>query len=51
MQIPNIVTDIFIIICPTYEVYSQYFRHGNGFGRSRSSGIAALSMMFGLGFM
>lgn len=51
MQIPNILTDIFIVVCPVYEVYSQYFRQGRGLGRSKSSMIVALGLMFALGFM
>lgn len=51
MQIPNILTDLFIIICPIYEVYRRYPSHVYSTRQARSSMKTAIATMFALGFL
>ncbi|KAK3045665.1 hypothetical protein LTR09_012775 [Extremus antarcticus] len=51
MQIPNILTDFFIVVCPVHEVYHRYPSHVHNSRRTKSSMKAAIGMMFVLGFL
>lgn len=51
MQIPNILTDLFITICPIYEVYRRYPSHVYSTRQARSSMKTAIATMFALGFL
>lgn len=51
LQIPNIFTDLLILVCPIWEVYHQYPSHVHGSKHARSSMKAAIGMMFTLGLL
>lgn len=51
MQIPNILTDLCIIICPIYEVHRRYPSQVYISRQARASMKTAVISMFVLGFL